>query len=800
MDYFNEPIPAKKLVDILNSIGLEVEGFEKYEEVKGNLAGLVTGEVISAIKHPNADKLTVTEVNTGQDKPLQIVCGAPNVAVGQKVIVAPVGVTIYPTNAEPLTMKAMKIRGTESQGMICADDEIGLGTDHSGIRVLDNSVAVGLPAASLFNPYEDHIIEIGLTPNRSDAMSHLGVARDICAYLNHHEGLDLSPIVKLNNSIQSLGKTCPISVSVENEHDCPRYTGILIEGVNIKPSPTWIQQRLKAIGQRSINNIVDITNYILHDCGQPLHAFDADKIKGKKIRVMNLPEGTSFTSLDEKERKLSAADLMICDADGTPMCIGGVFGGLESGVSDSTKNIFLESAFFNPVCIRKTSFKHQLRTDAAMHFEKSVDIGQTLDVLKKAANLICSNADGKIETDLVDVYPNPKQRAIVKLEYDYLKKLSGKNYKKETVLNILRGLQFTLLEKEEHYISLEAPSHKTDISIPADIVEEIMRIDGFDNIEIPRSINISPSVSGENKSNNLKEKISSILAGMGFNEMLNNSITHSAYYSEAEMEHAVKMLNNLSAELDTLRLSMLETGLQTVAHNLNHRNKDLKLFEFGKTYSRKGVSFKEEDHLAIFTSGLVNEGSWNNKGIPADLYYMKGVIQSLMNQSGISGVKLVETDHSNFEYLLEGKLDEQGLFRIGKPAEKTLRAFDIKVPVIFADIHWEKWILASQKKLLRFKEISRFPAVERDLAFLIDKNIRYSEIEKQLISLSLKQLKSFSLFDIFESEKLGKDKQSMAMNFVFQDDEKTLKDEEIDKMMNKITTAFESTLAIEIRK
>ena len=800
MDYFNEPISPEKLMGILNSIGLEVEGFEKYQEVKGNLSGLVTGEVLSVVKHPNADKLSITEVNIGGNASLQIVCGAPNVAAGQKVIVAPVGVTIYPTNGEPLTMKAMKIRGTESHGMICADDEIGLGTDHSGIHILDGSVPVGIPVVDIFNPYEDHIIEIGLTPNRSDAMSHLGVARDICAYLNHHEGLSLSPIVKLNNKIQETGKSCPIEILIENNNDCPRYTGILISGVTIKPAAKWMQQRLKAIGQRPINNIVDITNYLLHDCGQPLHAFDADKIKGQKIRVKNLAAGTIFKSLDEKDRTLSASDLMICDAESNPMCIGGVFGGLNSGVSNTTKNIFLESAYFNPVSIRKTSFKHQLRTDAAMHFEKSVDIGQTVDVLKKATNLICSDANGVLETDLVDIYPKPKIQPVVTLEYSYLKKLSGKEYKKETVLNILKGLQFRLIEDNENYINVEAPSHKTDISIPADIVEEIMRIDGFDNIEIPASIMITPSVSGENRNHILREKLAAFLAGMGFNEMLNNSITHSAYYTEKEMEHAVKMLNNLSAELDTLRLSMLETGMQTMAHNLNHRNNDLKFFEFGKTYSKQNGSFNEKDHLALFISGNVSDASWNNKSVPADLYYMKGVIHALKIQSGIDQIIFEEGINDNFDYLLEGKASGQVVVSIGKPSEKALKTFDIRVPVIYADIHWQQWVAASLKKELRFKEISKFPVVERDLAFLIDKKVRYGDIEKLVDGLSLNQLRSFSLFDIFESEKLGKDKQSMAMNFVFQDEEKTMKDEEIDRFMKKISITIEANLGAEVRK
>ena len=557
MDYFAAPIAHEKLSLILNSIGLEVEGYEEYQEIKGNLVGLITGEVLTVDKHPNADRLSVTTVNIGGEQPLQIVCGAPNVAAGQKVIVAPIGTTIYPTTGDSITMKAAKIRSIESHGMICADDEIGLGADHSGIKILDAATPVGIAVASLFEPYEDHIIDIGLTPNRSDAMSHLGVARDVCSWLNHHEGTTIQPIITLKNEIPATGVACPIEVIIENTADCPRYTGILINDVQVGASPKWMQQRLKTIGQRSINNIVDITNYILHDTGQPLHAFDADQIKGGKVRIKNLPAGTSFIGLDEKERKLEAGDLMICDNDSNPMCMGGVFGGKGSGVTEATKNIFLESAWFHPISIRKSSFKHQLRTDAAMHFEKSVDIGQTLEVLKKATLLIGDFAGGKTTADPVDVYPTPNSKPVIKLEHAYVQKMSGKAYNRQTVKHILLGMGFGLLEENEDSITVDTPTHKTDVSIPADLIEEIMRIDGFDNIEIPSSIRISPSVSSGNRDYPLREKLSGILAGIGFNEMLNNSITHSANYTEEEMGRAVKMLNNLSSELDTLRLTML---------------------------------------------------------------------------------------------------------------------------------------------------------------------------------------------------------------------------------------------------
>ncbi len=800
MDYFQTPIPHDKLSLILNSIGLEVESYEAYQEIKGGLKGLITGEVLSVEKHPNADRLSVTTVNIGAEAPLQIVCGAPNVAAGQKVIVAPVGCTIYPTSGDPLTMKAAKIRGVESMGMICAEDEIGLGTDHNGIKILDPQTAIGEAVADLFEPYDDHIISIGLTPNRSDAMSHLGVARDVCNWLNHHEGLNIRPIIKLKTLTLTSVQKNPVEVVIENTNDCQRYAGAYIQDVSIKASPKWMQQRLKAIGQRPINNIVDITNYILHDTGQPLHAFDADQIKGKTVRIKNLAEGTSFLSLDEKERKLSAHDLIICDGDSNPMCIGGVFGGLNSGVSNTTKNIFLESAWFHPVAIRKTSFKHHLRTDAAMHFEKSVDIGQTVDVLSKAAQLICEYANGKVESAIVDVFPIPLKQPEVTLSYSYLQKMSGKVYPKEQVKRILEGMQFNILEETVETIKVQVPTYKTDISIPADLVEEIMRIDGFDNILIPSSINISPAVSSGSRDYPLREKLSGVLVGMGFNEMLNNSITNSANYSEDELKIAVKMLNNLSSELDMLRLTMMETGLQTMARNLNHRNDNLMLFEFGKTYAKYSAKYVEEDHLALFTAGKVNETSWNKAAEEANLYFLKGVVHALQIQSSIPSIEYKVEERNRFEYCINGYAGKQLVVSIGKPSTEMLNKFDIRVPVWLADIHWQNWLAAGNSNSIRYKEISKFPLVQRDLSFVANNDVTFDDIDRLLASLSIKQLKNYRLFDIFKSEKLGKNKQSMAMNFTFLDEEKTMKDDEVDKIMGKITKGIEETLKAEIRK
>jgi phenylalanyl-tRNA synthetase beta chain len=801
LDYLPEPVEVEKLLHILNSIGLEVESAEPYEEVKGGLNGLIIGEVLEVSKHPNADKLSVTKVAVGSNEPLQIVCGAPNVAAGQKVVVAPVGVTIYPLKNEPLTMRVAKIRGVESYGMICAEDEVGLGESHAGIMVLSPTLTTGTLAKDHFRPYDDTVIDIGLTPNRSDAMSHLGVARDVCAWLNLHEDKNFSVRMPARKELHAENKTIDISIVVENSADCPRYAGIGFDGITIKPSPKWMQQRLKAIGVRPINNIVDITNYVLHETGQPLHAFDADRISGQKIIVKNLPAGTAFISLDEKERKLDKEDLMICDGDENGMCIGGVFGGIKSGVSSTTSKIFLESAWFNPTSIRKSSFRHNLRTDAAMHFEKGVDISNTVDVLSRAAALITAEGDVFIASDLQDIYPSPRDKKIIDFSFTYLQKISGKVYSPDTVKKILESLGFTILKKDDAGMSVAVPFHKTDITLPADIAEEVMRLDGFDNILIPTTISIAPAVETLTFPTVQKEKISTVLAGQGFNEILNNSISNSAWYTDQELEGAVKMMNNLSAELNILRPSMLETGLQTVAHNLNRKNNELRLFEFGKTYFKhEAGKYEETEHLAIFLSGSMQEPSWNTKARPADLYFLKGVIQSLAAHSGINQLTIEKADHAKLTDVVKGVVNDSILFIAGRVNVEVAGQFDIRQEVLYADIFWENWVKTASANTIRFKEISRFPSVNRDLAFVVDKQLEYSQIEKTARSLSIGKLKDIGLFDIFESDRLGEGKKSMAMSFVFQDDEKTLTDSEVEQFMQKIITIFEKDLNAQIRR
>ncbi|HEY6505054.1 MAG TPA: phenylalanine--tRNA ligase subunit beta [Chitinophagaceae bacterium] len=799
-EYLPVTVDPERLSRILTSVGLEVESLTAYEEVKGGLKGLIIGEVLSTEKHPNADKLTLTKVNIGAGEPLSIVCGAPNVAAGQKVVVAPVGTTIYPSAGEPLTMKVAKIRGSESHGMICAEDEIGLGTSHAGIIVLPQNVKVGSDAADHFKPYTDWIYEIGLTPNRMDAMSHWGVARDVCAYLTHHDKKDIKAKLPASNGFKADNTLLPVSVKIENTNACPRYSGVSIANIKIAPSPKWLQEKLKAIGLRPISNIVDITNYIQHETGQPLHAFDADAITGKKIIVKNLPEGTPFITLDEKERKLSAEDLVICN-EKEGMCIAGVFGGLHSGVSEKTKNIFLESACFDPIVTRKTSFRHGLRTDAASRFEKGTDISGTVNVLKRAAMLIKEICGGEIASEIVDIYPAPKEKTQVAIKYHFLKKISGKNYHPDAVKDILTSLGFEVIKEGIDELRVAVPFHKPDISMPADLVEEVLRIDGLDNIAIPDAITITPSVEENYAKEVLKEKVANYLAGLGFNEIMTNSITNAAYFSEAEREQMVTMLNSLSAGLNILRNSLFETALEAVAHNLNHKNNALRLFEFGKAYSTPGAGkYLEAEKLCLVISGSITESSWNQKESGADFYYLKGIVMSVLKLLGITADTTEILAVPKLDNHIVFKLNDQVIAGTGEVNKQSLARFDIKQPVFFAGLNWEAIvnIAAAHKPVVR--EISKFPAVHRDLAIIVPRQLKYEEVEKTVDKIRLSKLQGMKLFDIFESEKLGAGKKSLAVSFTFLDEEKTLTDKEIDGWMNKIMTTFEKDLQAEIRK
>ena len=799
-EYLPVKIEPEKLSRILTSIGLEVESLDKYEEVKGGLKGLILAEVLESIQHPKADKLRLTKVDTGNGEPLQIVCGAPNVAVGQKVVVAPVGATIFPSSGDPLTMKVAKIRGIESYGMICAEDEIGMGSSHEGIMVLPDNVKAGTEAADYFQPYEDWIYEIGLTPNRMDAMSHLGVARDVCAYLSFHEKKEHRVKWPYKNNFKPDNNSLPITVSIENSTACERYSGVSISNVVVKDSPKWLQQRLKAIGLRPINNIVDITNYILHETGQPLHAFDADKISGNKIIVKNLPQDSLFITLDEKERKLHADDLMICN-DQEGMCIAGVFGGISSGVGFQTRNVFLESAFFNPVMIRKTSFRHGLRTDAATRFEKGIDISNTVNVLKRAALLIKETAGGEISSDIVDVYPQIKDKTTVGIKYHYLKKLSGKNYHPDAVKNILQSLGFEVLKEGIDELWVAAPYHKPDIQLAADIVEEVIRIDGLDNIDISGSITISPSVEENYEKETFREKISNQLVGAGFHQIMTNSITRSDYYSEEELKEGVKMINNLSEELNIMRLSLLETGLESIAYNLNHKNNNLRFFEFGKTYKNKGIGrYQEQEHLCLYVTGNITESGWRTQQGNADFYFLKGITDKILK---IAGVQIENDENFSNEKVSEGLrsfINGEMVLETAIVSQKILREFNVKQPVYCADFNWDVLSKYMVENKIWYKEIPKYPAMQRDLAVIVPADLQYVELQKAIQKLRLPKLKNFKLFDVFENEKLGAAKKSMAVNFTFLDEEKTLTDKEIDGWMNKIISSLEKELAAEIRK
>ncbi|MFZ9207899.1 MAG: phenylalanine--tRNA ligase subunit beta [Sediminibacterium sp.] len=800
-EYLPWPIDPEKLSKILTSIGLEVERLTFYENVKGGLAGLTVGEVLTVSQHPNADKLKITTVHIGAETPLQIVCGASNVAVGQKVVVATIGTTIYPSAGDPLTMRVAKIRGEESFGMICAEDEIGLGSSHDGIMVLPAATIVGTPAATLFEPYQDWVYEIGLTPNRMDAMSHLGVAKDVCAYLTHHEK-EAKPVTPFSNSFTPDQNNKTITVSIENEAACKRYAGVELTGVTVSDSPSWLKNRLTAIGVRPINNIVDVTNYILHETGQPLHAFDAAAVTGGKVIVKNVAAGTSFITLDTKERKLQDSDLLICNAK-DPMCIAGVFGGAASGVHAGTTSIFLESAWFHPTTIRKTSLHHGLRTDAATRFEKGVDIASTVQVLKRAALLIKEVAGGSISSDITDIYPNVTPKTEVAVKYHYIKKLSGKNYHPEAVKKILTALGFEVIAEGIDELRVAVPYSKPDISIPADLVEEILRIDGLDNIEIPTTITISPAVEVASAKEVIKEKTANFLVGKGFVEIFTNSITNSQYFTPAILSTAVKMINNLSADLDVLRPSMLETGLETIAYNCNRRNHNLRLFEFGKTYATSGSGqYAEKEHLCIYLSGLDTEEGWRVKSKEQDLLMAKGILQAVATLIGLPPINwsLDDSAKDTASACVAATVGGITIATLQEVSPKKRQQFDIKQGVVFVDIDVAALVTAAEKQKIVYTEVSKFPAVQRDLALVVDRAVTYAAIELAVATVKLPKLKGIRLFDVFESDKLGVNKKSMALSFTFVDEEKTMTDTETDGMVSKLISAFEKELGAEIRK
>ncbi|MCB0698930.1 MAG: phenylalanine--tRNA ligase subunit beta [Chitinophagales bacterium] len=791
-EYLPEEIAPEKLSEILTSIGLEVEAMEPVEFVKGSLEGLVIGEVLTCEKHPDADRLKVTTVNVGGTEPLHIVCGAANVAAGQKVVVAPVGATVHPMNGEPFPIKKAKIRGEASEGMICAEDEISLGESHDGIMVLPENAVPGTLANKYFDiPAPDLAIHIGLTPNRSDAMSHIGVAKDVAAYMSYHNKKEYKPKYPAIELPAAQSKENKISVEVKNAEACPRYMGITISNIKVGPSPEWLQRRLKAIGSRSINNVVDITNYVLHEWGQPLHAFDADKIAGEKVVVQTLGEGTTFVTLDEEERKLTGNDLMICN-DKEGMCIAGVFGGLGSGVTEQTTTVFLECAYFNPAYIRRTSLHYGLRTDAATHFEKGVDVNNLEPALIRATQMICELAGGIVVSDVIDVYPEKLKPVEVTVDYSYINKLSGKEYDVDSVKLLFTSLGFGIVNETAQNITLSVPTNKVDVLLPADIVEEVLRIDGLDKIPMPERLNISLNSPLPNDRSK-REKVAERLAGEGFMEIMTNSIVNSKYYPERN--DLVKMLNSLSSELDVMRPSMLESGLEVVQYNCNRKNTDLRLFEFGKVYTNNDGRYAEEAILAMFVTGKLQDKQWNAKEQESDIYYLKGLVDSIFGFLGIDKVKYAYADNKSIY-----SRKKKALCIIEAVDTKKLYDFDIKQPVYFASVRWDACIEAVADNKVEYSEVPKHPAVHRDLAIVLDKAVTYEQVQTVTDKLNVASLEEYGLFDVFESEKLGNDKKSFALNFVFQPKDRTLTDEETDKLMQQLADAYKKELQAQIRE
>lgn len=791
---------AEKTGELLTDLGLEVEGIEQKESVKGSLSGVVVGEVLTCDKHPNADKLSLTTVDIGEEAPVQIVCGAPNVSKGQKVAVATVGTTLYDSNLEPFKIKKGKIRGELSFGMICAEDELGLGEGHDGILVLDDSLKPGTPAADVFDIEIDQVFEIGLTPNRADAMSHLGTARDLRAGLLQ-QGVNLEFITPSVINFHVDERILKFDVSVEDKELAPRYCGVTLSDVKVTTSPDWIQSKLKAIGLAPVNNIVDITNYVLHELGQPLHAFDADKIKGRKIQVKTLPQGTKFTTLDGVERELHSEDLMICDGDSNPLCLAGVFGGQESGVSEYTTAVFLESAYFNPIAVRKSAKRHALNTDASFRFERGVDPNFTKYALKRAALLISEIAGGKITSDIIDLYPEKIEDFELLLSYENVFRLIGEELPKETIKNILASLEIKINSETEGGLGLTVPSYRVDVQREADVIEEILRVYGYNNIQFSHKLNTSISYSDYNgvKVENIVAKQ---LNSLGFHEIMSNSLTKAAYVNLSENLDAsknVEMLNPLSSDLGAMRQSLLFSGLESVSYNINRKNTALQFFEFGKTYHKYEEKYEELKRLALFVTGQRTKDSWLRAGELTSFFYAKGVVNTLMERLGIAKLKTAPTKNDVFSEGISVSLGKMKLVDFGTVNPSILKKFGIKQEVIYIDFNWDLILQIAKEKPFKVKSLPKFPAVKRDLALLIDRQVSFREIYNLAFQSERKLLKEVDLFDVYQGEKLPENKKSYAVSFVLQDEDKTLNDKQIEKIMQKLQGAFEKNLGATLR-
>ena len=795
---------------LLTASGLEVEGIESFESVKGGLKGLVIGEVKTCIKHPDADKLSLTTVDVGTGEILQIVCGAPNVAAGQKVIVATPGTKIFPLEGDPFVIKQAKIRGQSSSGMICAEDEIGLGKMHEGIIVLPENAVIGMPVSEFYKITGDHIFEIGLTPNRADAASHIGVARDLAAVMRAKKLIETTidekislKIPEIKNEIfkNSNPKHVPVKVTVKDTEACIRYSGVSIANANVGESPAWLKDRLLSIGVNPINNIVDITNYVLHECGQPLHAFDVDQIQGGNIIVRSANPNEKFVTLDNVERTMHSGDLMICD-ESRALCIAGVYGGINSGITEKTKNIFLESACFSPASIRKTSKRHGLKTDASFRFERGTDPEITMYALKRAASLITEIAGGTIASEINDFYPIPLKPVVIDLNYNFLDQFSGEVIDRKIVRTILDSLGIKIISEDNNILRMEVPLFKVDVTRPADIIEEILRIYGYDRIAVPVKINASLPFNPGFDREQLQNKVADYLSNNGFNEIMTNSLTKSEYASLPgwKADEIVNILNPLSQDLSVLRQDLLVNALETVQYNSNRKQSDLRLFEFGKTYFWKNNKYGEEYRLSVLLTGNRNESSWKIREEKVDFYFLKSFVNNVLSLCGIKDFFETEVNGGVFSSSLIIKKNEDILVEYGTIEKATLRKFDLKEDVLHADFKWDNIVKYALKKPVRYSEISKFPAVKRDLSMLIGSEISYSRLENIAYKTEKKLLKEIRLFDIYDGDKIEAGKKSYALSFILQDDQQTLTEQQITKIMDKLMSAFEKEAGAVIRK
>jgi len=791
---------AEKTGNLLTDLGLEIEGIEDFVSIKGGLKGVVVGHVIECEQHPNADRLKVAKVDIGTHGIVQIVCGASNITINQKVPVATIGTTLYDENGSPCKIKKGKIRGEESHGMICAEDELGLGKNLEGIMVLNNDLIPGTLCSTIFNIENDQIFEIGLTPNRADAMSHLGVARDLKAGLLRNN-VSLELITPSNSSFRVENRTHKIDVQVEKNHLAPRYCGVTISGIKVTESPQWLQSRLKAIGLTPINNIVDITNYVLHELGQPLHAFDSSKISGDKVVVKTVKKGTKFTTLDGLERELHEDDLMICDID-KPMCIAGVFGGIDSGVTDVTESIFLESAYFNPVSIRKTAKRHGLNTDASFRFERGIDPNITEYALMRASLLITEIAGGEITSDVVDIYPKKIKDHQVILNFQNTTNLIGEEIPRETIKEILTSLEIKINNVTEAGLGMTIPAYRNDVTREADVIEEILRVYGYNNIQFTEKLKASISSNQIVEDYQIQNKISNQLTALGFHEMMGNSLTSPKYVELSDnlsSNHNVEMLNPLSNDLSIMRQSMLFNALEALIYNVNRKNSNVKLFEFGKTYHNFKEGRQEPKHLSIIVSGLKNNENWTQNSQKSNFFYFKGIVNALLERLGIIYFSEIETKNPIFSEGLAHQIGDKCLVDYGIITKNIASNFDIDSEVFYADFKWDNILEQIVTENFKLKTIPKFPKVKRDLALLLDKNVSFDSIRESAIKSERNLLKNINLFDVYTGDKLPENKKSYAISFTLQDEKKTLTDKQIDKIMKKLQQNFEKEFGATLR-